>query len=77
VFPGFPGNRLFNTLGNIEANGKAALLFINFESTSLLPMTGTTQVDWHGASEHDFAGAQRVLRLTHSEAMGVFTSTAV
>ncbi|MFT5174967.1 MAG: putative pyridoxine 5'-phosphate oxidase superfamily flavin-nucleotide-binding protein [Gammaproteobacteria bacterium] len=68
VFPDLPGNRLFNTLGNIASNGKAALLFIDFNSASLLSMTGTAQVDWRNASEHGFAQAERLVRFTPTEA---------
>ena len=68
VFPDFPGNRLFNTLGNIAANGKAALLFIDFKSASLLSMTGTAQIDWRNASAHGFAQAERLVQFTPAEA---------
>lgn len=68
VFPDFPGNRFFNTLGNITANGKAALLFTDFESGSLLSMTGQASIDWRAADEHGFAGAERLVRFSPSEA---------
>lgn len=68
LFPDFPGNRLFNTLGNIASNGKAALLFIDFNCASLLSITGTAHLDWRNASEHGFALAERLVRFTPSEA---------
>jgi predicted pyridoxine 5'-phosphate oxidase superfamily flavin-nucleotide-binding protein len=36
----YPGNNLFNTLGNLLINPKCGLLIINFESHSVLQMTG-------------------------------------
>lgn len=67
LFPDFAGNRFYNTLGNILANGKAALLFTDFSSGSLLSMTGTASIDWRDASEHGFAGGERLLRFVPQE----------
>ena len=61
-FPDFSGNRFYNTLGNIATNGKAALLFVDFQTGSLLSMTGEAQVVWHDALTSGFAGAERLVR---------------
>ena len=63
-FPDFAGNRFYNTLGNISANGKAALLFIDFRCGSLLSMSGEARVDWRAADTSGFAGAERSVRFT-------------
>jgi predicted pyridoxine 5'-phosphate oxidase superfamily flavin-nucleotide-binding protein len=41
--PDFKGNRYFNTLGNLVANPRAALLFVDFEQGDLLHLRGTTR----------------------------------
>jgi len=63
-FPDFPGNNLFNTLGNIELNPVAGLLFIDFDTGDLLYLTGDVKVDWGGVEVAQFDGAQRFVELS-------------
>jgi predicted pyridoxine 5'-phosphate oxidase superfamily flavin-nucleotide-binding protein len=60
VVPDYAGNRFFNTLGNLTANPRAGLLFIDFASGDLLQLTGTTTIVWEGAALNAFAGAERL-----------------
>jgi len=60
TIPDFPGNRYFNTLGNLLAEPRASLLFVDFASGSLLQLQGTADVDWSGAALQGFAGAERL-----------------
>lgn len=46
-FPDYSGNNLFNTLGNIQANGKAGLLIPDFDQGNVLQMTGDAEILWH------------------------------
>lgn len=46
VVPDFRGNRFFNTLGNLVANPRAALLFVDFETGDLLHLRGQVEIDW-------------------------------
>jgi predicted pyridoxine 5'-phosphate oxidase superfamily flavin-nucleotide-binding protein len=62
TIPDFRGNRYFNTLGNLIAEPRASLLFIDFETGDLLQLQGTAQVDWNGAAARQFAGAERLWR---------------
>jgi predicted pyridoxine 5'-phosphate oxidase superfamily flavin-nucleotide-binding protein len=62
--PDFAGNSFFNTLGNIAANPRAGLAFIDFTTGDVLQLTGTAAVVWDGPELAAFAGAQRLLRLT-------------
>ncbi|MBA3994635.1 MAG: pyridoxamine 5'-phosphate oxidase [Cyanobacteria bacterium DS2.3.42] len=39
----FPGNNMFNTLGNIHSNRDAALLFVDFETGEGLAVSGTIE----------------------------------
>jgi hypothetical protein len=45
-WPDYPGNTMFNTLGNIESYGRAGLLFIDFETGRTLQITGRAAVGW-------------------------------
>ncbi|MEZ4359107.1 MAG: pyridoxamine 5'-phosphate oxidase family protein [Kofleriaceae bacterium] len=61
VAPDFRGNFLFNTLGNLELNPRAGLLFPDFASGDLLSLTGRATVSWDDPRIATFAGAQRLL----------------
>lgn len=43
-FPDYPGNAMFNTLGNLRANPHAGLLFVDFTTGDLLQLTGRARV---------------------------------
>jgi predicted pyridoxine 5'-phosphate oxidase superfamily flavin-nucleotide-binding protein len=45
-FSDYPGNNMFNTLGNLLGHPKAGLLFVDFERGHLLQLTGHTQILW-------------------------------
>jgi predicted pyridoxine 5'-phosphate oxidase superfamily flavin-nucleotide-binding protein len=62
TIPDFSGNRYFNTLGNLIAEPRASLLFVDFESGDLLQLQGTAEIDWDPASVQRFPGAERLWR---------------
>jgi uncharacterized protein len=45
VVPDYAGNLYFNTLGNILANPRAGLTFLDFETGDLLQMTGRAELE--------------------------------
>jgi uncharacterized protein len=45
-WPDYPGNNLFNSLGNLAVSPEAALLFFDFPSGRTLHLTGTAETDW-------------------------------
>jgi hypothetical protein len=61
--PDFRGNSLFNTLGNIAANPRAGLLFIDYDRGDVLQITGAAEIVWDGPELALFSGAQRLLRV--------------
>jgi uncharacterized protein len=61
VVPDFRGNHYFNTLGNLMAEPRASMLFVDFESGDLLQLQGNARIDWSAASEQ-LAGAERLWR---------------
>jgi hypothetical protein len=44
AFDDYPGNSMFNTLGNLVANPSAGLLFVDFSSGGVLQLTGGAEV---------------------------------
>jgi hypothetical protein len=54
---------MFNTLGNIAANGRAGLLVVDFETGRTLQLTGRSEISWDSNLVADFPGAERVIVL--------------
>jgi predicted pyridoxine 5'-phosphate oxidase superfamily flavin-nucleotide-binding protein len=63
TLPDFSGNNLFNTLGNIQAQPRAGLLFVDYTHGGLLQLSGSAQIVWDGEALRAFAGARRLLRI--------------
>lgn len=62
TIPDFKGNRYFNTLGNLVADPRAALMFVDFARGDILHLQGTTEIQWDGAEVHALEGAERLWR---------------
>ncbi|WP_059021846.1 pyridoxamine 5'-phosphate oxidase family protein [Mycobacterium sp. M26] len=45
-FPDYPGNNLFNSLGNIAVDPSAALLFLDFDTGTTLQLSGRATLTW-------------------------------
>ena len=58
--PDFAGNLFFMTLGNILSNGRAGLVFADFETGDLLQMTGEAAVVLSSPEIAAFQGAERL-----------------
>lgn len=64
LIPDYRGNSMFNTLGNIHSNGKAALSFIDFKSGQLLQLSGAAIILWDQQDpDGKTAGTQRFWEL--------------
>lgn len=59
LVPDFTGNFFFMTLGNLQLNPRAGVLFIDFDTGDLLTLTGTAEVVWDGDELTAFDGAER------------------
>jgi hypothetical protein len=62
VFPDYSGNLHFNTIGNIQLNPRAGLLFLDFDRGDVVYLTARAEVVWEGEAVRAFAGAERLLR---------------
>jgi len=67
VFPDYSGNRMFQTLGNLNVNPHAGLLFLDFDNGSTLQLTGGAEVIWDKERVAAFAGAERVVEYSIDE----------
>lgn len=74
AWPDFIGNFQFNTLGNIAANPKTGLLFIDFETGDLLYMTGAAEIIWDSEEVRAFVGCQRIVRFRLDDVIRVEAS---
>ncbi|MDJ0785383.1 MAG: pyridoxamine 5'-phosphate oxidase family protein [Myxococcota bacterium] len=71
VFPDYAGNNHFNTIGNMLLDPRAGYLFIDFETGSLLQITGHTRIDWDSEAVASFPGARRLVVLDVEEVVEV------
>lgn len=61
ILPDYSGNNYFNTIGNLVEDPRAALLFVDFETGSLLQISGRATIDWDSAEVAKHPGAQRLI----------------
>lgn len=62
-FPDFSGNLLFNTLGNLETDPRAGLVFIDFRSGRMLHVNGNARICWDIPEESRSVGIERLIFL--------------
>lgn len=67
VIPDYPGNMMFNTLGNLAADPRAGLLLVDFDGGGTLQLTGRAAIHWDPAARGDFPGAERLVELRIDE----------
>jgi ferredoxin-NADP reductase/predicted pyridoxine 5'-phosphate oxidase superfamily flavin-nucleotide-binding protein len=61
AFPDYAGNNHFNTIGNLVLDPRAGFLFIDFETGSLLQLTGWITIDWDSDALARIPGARRLV----------------
>jgi predicted pyridoxine 5'-phosphate oxidase superfamily flavin-nucleotide-binding protein len=54
TIPDYPGNRYFNTLGNLMTEPRAALVFVDFARGDLLHVQGAVEIVWSGPEVNAF-----------------------
>jgi predicted pyridoxine 5'-phosphate oxidase superfamily flavin-nucleotide-binding protein len=60
-FPDYPGNNMFNSLGNLELHPEAGLLFLDFEHGGTLHLSGKARASWEPGLVRTWPGARRVV----------------
>ncbi|GLW96226.1 pyridoxamine 5'-phosphate oxidase family protein [Microtetraspora sp. NBRC 16547] len=68
VWPDYVGNSMYMTLGNLELNPAAGLLFLDWTTGDALHLTGRARVDWDPG---DVPGAQRLVEFDIDEVVQV------
>lgn len=63
VFPDYPGNRMFQTLGNLTADPRAGLLFLDWETGTALQVSGRAKIVWDEGEVGAWPGAERLVRV--------------
>lgn len=63
-FNDYPGNNMFQTLGNLASDPRAGLLFIDFDSGDTLQLTGHAETRWSAPCPTDFNRTGRVTAFT-------------
>jgi predicted pyridoxine 5'-phosphate oxidase superfamily flavin-nucleotide-binding protein len=64
TWPDYLGNSMYMTLGNLELDPRAGLLFLDWESGRSLMVTGRASVDWDPERAERVPGAQRLVDFT-------------
>jgi predicted pyridoxine 5'-phosphate oxidase superfamily flavin-nucleotide-binding protein len=67
AFPSFDGNGMFLSMGNITANDKIGMLFIDFETPHRVRVHGRASIDRNDPLIASFAGAELVVRVAITE----------
>jgi uncharacterized protein len=67
VFPSYNGNGMFLSMGNIAANQKVGLLFIDFETPHRVRVHGDATVDRNDPMLAEFPGAELLVRVRITE----------
>ena len=68
LVPDFAGNHYFMTLGNLQLDPRAGVLFIDFAQGHLLTLTGHAEVVWDSDELKAFDGAERAWRFHLAQA---------
>lgn len=67
AFPSFDGNGMYLSMGNITANNKIGMLFINFETPHRIRVHGTARIDFNDTLIAEFHGAELVVSVSVTE----------
>lgn len=71
VFPDFPGNGLYNSLGNIRVNPHVGMLFMDFERQRRVRLNGRAEIRAPKETERrTWPAAQAVVEVTVEQAYG-------
>jgi predicted pyridoxine 5'-phosphate oxidase superfamily flavin-nucleotide-binding protein len=62
TIPDYPGNRYFNTLGNLLLEPRAALALVDFDTGDVLQLQGVAEVSWRADALPEDPLAQRAVR---------------
>jgi predicted pyridoxine 5'-phosphate oxidase superfamily flavin-nucleotide-binding protein len=67
IFPSYDGNGMFLSMGNLSANNKIGMLFINFETPHRVRVHGEAEIVRENALLESFPAAELVVRVKLTE----------
>ncbi|TDE36911.1 pyridoxamine 5'-phosphate oxidase family protein [Actinomadura sp. 6K520] len=70
-WPDYVGNAMFNTLGNLEVQPRAGLLFPDWRTGDALYLTGTARTDWDPVHAAAVPGAERLVEFTATDVVEI------
>jgi predicted pyridoxine 5'-phosphate oxidase superfamily flavin-nucleotide-binding protein len=76
-FPDYPGNHMFNTLGNLAVHPSVGLLFFDFERGRTLQVSGHGRVDWTPERSSALGRAERVLDIDVAAVRDTLNATSI
>lgn len=65
--PDYAGNNMFQTLGNIAADPRVGLLFVDFDTGTTLQLTGRARLLWDRGDFAELRGAERAVEFQIDE----------
>jgi len=65
--PDYAGNNMFQTLGNIAADPRVGLLFVDFDTGTTLQLTGEARLLWDRPDFAELKGAERAVEIQIGE----------
>jgi predicted pyridoxine 5'-phosphate oxidase superfamily flavin-nucleotide-binding protein len=63
-FADYPGNNLFNTLGNLQRQPRCGLLLLDFDSGEVVQIAGRAELDWDADAQR-YSVAVEVTAVRH------------
>lgn len=75
VYPDYPGNSMFCTLGNVAAHSRVGLLFVDFTDGRTLQITGRAEVVWDDDRIAASDGAERLVEITAERSVDLAAGT--
>jgi predicted pyridoxine 5'-phosphate oxidase superfamily flavin-nucleotide-binding protein len=72
-WPDYPGNNMFNSMGNLAVDPAAALLFLDFATGRTLQLSGTAKVEWDVTGEDEQTGRRVAFTPQRLVARGALT----
>jgi uncharacterized protein len=71
LIPDYAGNNMFQTLGNIAADPRVGLLFVDFDTGATLQLTGRARILWEPEALAPLRGADRALEVEIDEVVEI------
>ncbi len=69
--PDYAGNNMFQTLGNIAADPRVGLLFVDFDTGTTLQLTGHARILWEREDYAELKGAERAVEIEIEEVVEI------